>query len=186
VQLDADDAISYSCNSYVADVALRLSDSELVGALRRAGLDSLTGLAKSESAGHIDSPTNRAQLQLTALGERGIEVTPLELLAAYRKLALKRRMENFSPDEPVFDGLEHSITYGMAHAAYVDGMKVAGKTGTATGVNNARTHGLFVGYAPADKPDIGIVVYLQQGRGLDAAMVAQPVLAEYWQMKDTP
>jgi len=186
VQLGADDAISYSCNSYVADVALRLGDSELVGALRRAGLDSLTGLAKSESAGHIDPPTNREQLQLTALGERGIEVTPLELLAAYRKLALRRRTGNVSPDEPVFDGLEHSITYGMAHAAYVEGMKVAGKTGTATAANNPRTHGLFVGYAPADQPEIGIVVYLQQGRGLDAAMVAQPVLAEYWQMKDKP
>jgi peptidoglycan glycosyltransferase len=185
-QLDADDAISYSCNSYVAEVALRLDESELLEALRRAGLDSPTGLAKSESVGHIDRPANQEQLQLIALGERGIEITPLELLEAYRKLALRRRTGTISPYEPIFDGLEHSITYGMAHAAYVEGMKVAGKTGTATAVNNPRTHGLFVGFAPAVRPELAVVVYLKEGRGLDAAMLAQAVFAEYAKMTENP
>jgi cell division protein FtsI/penicillin-binding protein 2 len=90
-QLDADDAVAYSCSSYVAEVAMRLNGGELMEALRRAGLNSLTGLAKSESAGHMDHPTSQEQLQLTALGERGIEVTPLELLEAHRKLALRKR-----------------------------------------------------------------------------------------------
>src|SRR5256884_5301691 len=57
----------------------------LFRSLRRRGLDSLTGLLQSESTGHIERPTNQEQLQLMALGARGIEVTPLELLAAYRK-----------------------------------------------------------------------------------------------------
>ncbi len=185
-QLDADDAIAYSCNSYVAEVALRLNGSELVEALRRAGLDSLTGLVKSESAGHMDRPASQEQLQLMALGAQGIEVTPLELLEAYRKLALRKRTGSISPDEPVFEGLEHAVTYGTAHAAYVEGMKIAGKTGTASAVDNPRTHGVFVGYAPADQPEIALVVYVSQGRGLDAAMVAQSVLEAYWQMKKKP
>jgi len=185
-QLDADDAITYSCNAYVAWVALRLNGSELVEALRRAGLDSLSGLVKSETTGHIDRPASQEQLQLIALGARGIEVTPLELLAAYRKLALRKRTGRVSLDEPVFQGLEHAITYGTAHAAYVEGMKIAGKTGTAAAANSPRTHGVFVGYAPADQPEIAIVVYVPQGRGLDAAMVAQGVLEEYGQMKKKP
>ena len=84
-QLDTDDAIAYLCNSYIAEASLRMNGIALAEAL--AGLDSLTGLANNESAGHIDRPATQEQLQLLALGARGIDVTPLELLAAYRKLA---------------------------------------------------------------------------------------------------
>jgi cell division protein FtsI/penicillin-binding protein 2 len=185
-ELDADDAIAYSCNSYVAAVTLRLDEGELLGALRRAGLDSPTGLAKSESAGRIERPANQGQLQLTALGERGIEVTPLGLLEAYRKLALRKRAGSVAAGGAVFDGLEHAVAYGTAHGAFVEDMKVAGKTGTAAAANNPRTHGLFVGYAPAEQPEIAVVVYLKQGRGPDAAMVARAVFAEYAQMMKKP
>jgi cell division protein FtsI/penicillin-binding protein 2 len=182
-QLDADDAISYSCNSYVADVSLRMNADELVQTFKRAGLDSLTGLIKNELVGRIQSPISQEGVQLAALGERGIEVTPLELLEAFRKLALSRSAAGSSPDQAVFEGLEHAVAYGTAHAAYVDGMKVAGKTGTASSAGSTRTHGLFVGYAPADQPQIAIVVYLPQGRGFDAAALAQPVLAEFSQLR---
>jgi cell division protein FtsI/penicillin-binding protein 2 len=57
----------------------------------------------------------------------------------------------------------------MAHAAWVDGMNVAGKTGTA----------FFVGYAPAETPEIAVVVFLAQGRGLDAAAIVQPVFSGF-------
>lgn len=184
--LDADDAIAYSCNSYVAEVTLRLDEGELLGALRKAGLDSVTGLAKSESAGQIDRPANQAQLQFTALGERGIEVTPLELLKAYRTLALHKSEKDDETPTEIYQGLEHAVSYGTAHAANVDGMKVAGKTGTATTIAGSATNGLFVGYAPADHPEIAIVVYLSHSRGLDAAAVAQPVFAEYWRLKKKP
>jgi cell division protein FtsI/penicillin-binding protein 2 len=67
----------------------------------------------------------------------------------------------------------------MAHAAFVGGVKIAGKTGTAASANTPRTHGFFVGYAPADKPEIVMVVFLEQGRGMDAAAVAQAVFAAF-------
>jgi len=185
-ELDADDAIAYSCNSFVAEVTLRLDEGELLEALRKAGLDSPTGLTKSELAGQIERPANQAQIQLMALGERGIEVTPLALLEAYRKLALRKRAGTISAAGAVFDGMEHAVAYGTAHAAFVEGMKVAGKTGTAAAANNPRTHGLFVGYAPAERPEIAVVVYLKQGRGPDAAMVARAVFSEYAQMMKKP
>jgi len=83
----------------------------------------------------------------------------------------------------VFLGLEHAMTYGTAHAAAVDGMKIGGKTGTASAANSPRTHGIFVGYAPADHPEIARVVYVPQGRGLDAALEAHSVFEEYGQRK---
>ncbi len=206
VDLNAEEAIAYSCNSYFAEAATRLSGAELVQSLRRAGLDSASGLAKEEATGRIETPRDREMLQLEALGDRGIEVTTLELLGAYRKLALRKRngadaAGGASPaptdgrsgdaglnagdsrvlgvDAAVFAGLEESVAYGMAHATNVEGMKIAGKTGTAASRESARTHGFFVGYAPAEKPEIVVVVYLEQGHGVDAAGVAQAAFAEF-------
>jgi cell division protein FtsI/penicillin-binding protein 2 len=179
-ELNAEDAIAYSCNTYVATVAQRLSAPELVDVFRRAGLDSPTGVAENESVGHIAVPANQQELELEALGDRGIEVTPIRLLETYRQLALRKRTgANLGPDAPVFAGLEDSVAFGMAHAAFVSDMKIAGKTGTAASASTPRTHGFFVGYAPADKPEIVMVVFLEQGRGMDAAAVAQSVFAAF-------
>jgi cell division protein FtsI/penicillin-binding protein 2 len=178
-ELNAEDAIAYSCNSYFAQVSIRLSDVDLVEAFRRAGFNAPTGLVGNEAVGRIERPTDQVELQLEALGDRGIEVTPLELAEAYRKLALRKREGNIGVYGPVYEGLEQSVAYGMAHGASVGGMRIAGKTGTASSPRGARTHGFFVGYAPADKPEIVVVVLLKQGRGMDAAAVAQPVFAEY-------
>ena len=176
VNMNADEALAYSCNSYFAEMAPRLTAEELQAALRKAGLDAPSGLVKEQSVGRIEKAETREALQLQALGDRGIEVTALELLGAYRKLALQRASGN---DAVVFAGLEESVAYGMAHAANVSGMKVAGKTGTAASRTRTGTHGFFAGYAPAENPEIAIVVYLPQGRGMDAAAVARSVLAEF-------
>ncbi|MBN1872230.1 MAG: penicillin-binding protein 2 [Candidatus Omnitrophica bacterium] len=51
---------------------------------------------------------------------------------------------------------------GTAHRAYVGGVDVAGKTGTAqTGA--ASTHAWFAGFAPNDKPRIAIVIFVEHG-----------------------
>jgi cell division protein FtsI/penicillin-binding protein 2 len=178
-QLDATEAIAYSCNSYVAQVASRLSGTELVELFRRAGFDTPSGLVAREARGRVAVPANLEELQVEALGYRGIAVTPLELLEAYRKLALRIRHNDLGVDAPVFKGLEDSVSFGMAHAARVDGMNVAGKTGTSVARNSQQTHGFFVGYAPAEEPEIAVVVFLAQGRGLDAAVIAQPVLSAF-------
>jgi cell division protein FtsI/penicillin-binding protein 2 len=177
VDLDAEEAIAYSCNSYFAEAATRLSGAELVQALRRSGFDSPSGLVKEEASGRIEMPRDREMLQLEALGDRGIEVTPLELLGAYRKLALQKRIGPAGTDTAVFAGLEQSVTYGMAHAANVQGVRIAGKTGTAASRETARTHGFFAGYTPTESPEIVVVVYLEQGNGADAASVARALFA---------
>lgn len=178
-ELDAADAIAYSCNSYVSQVAKRLSNSELVELFQRAGFDSPTKLVAHEANGRITLQSGLEDLQLEALGNRGIEVTPLELLQAYRKLAIRKRDGAIGADTPVFLGLENSVAFGMARSAHVDGMTIAGKTGTAPARNARYSHGLFAGYAPAEKPEIALVVFLEQGRGADAAAAAQPALEAY-------
>jgi membrane carboxypeptidase/penicillin-binding protein len=179
-QLDATEAIAYSCNSYVAQAAVRFDADEVVQLYRRLGFDSVSGLADGEATGRIQRSSTREEMELEALGHWGVQVTPLELLEAYRKLALRvRRGEMADADAPVLAGLEGSVDFGMGHAAHVNGMKIAGKTGTSEAPGVPRTHGFFDGYAPAEKPEIAIMVYVERGRGSDAAAAAQPVLAAF-------
>jgi hypothetical protein len=66
-------------------VATRLTAGEFVLTLRRAGLDSHSGLAREESMSRVAQASSVADLQLQALGEWGVETTPVELLAAYQR-----------------------------------------------------------------------------------------------------
>ena len=181
--LDAPDAIAYSCNTYFSTVATRLDPMQLAEMYKRIGFSSPTGLAPGEIAGRISNAREAYQLQLQALGEWGIEVTPLELLAAYQNLARQKVKGDLGGTAPVFDGLERAVKYGVAHAAQPAGTTAAGKTGTASGVKTPQSHGFFVGYAPADKPQIVVLVYLEHARGMDAAAVAGLVFTTWWQYK---
>ena len=69
------------------------------------------------------------------------------------------------------------MAYGMGHqGAAAPAMKVAGKTGTAPAEEGAWTHAWFAGYAPAEEPEIVLVVFLEKGHGgSDAAAVARQV-----------
>lgn len=68
---------------------------------------------------------------------------------------------------------------GTAPAAQIEGYRVAGKTGTANRAVNGVYSGLtasFIGYAPADKPQIVVSVILQRPiRGSAGGVVAAPV-----------
>jgi len=178
----ATEALAYSCNSYFAAMTERITDSELVSTLQRMGFTSPTGWSKQEVTGAVTQSQTVEQRQLLALGERGIQITPLELLAAYRSLALGQRRGNHSWDL-IYRGLKDSTSYGMAHPAAPEGYEVAGKTGTANSTTSAFTHGWFAGYAPAEQPEIALVVYLESGRGSEAAAVARAVFTACAKMK---
>jgi len=173
-------ALAYSCNSYFAQMAALLTDAELNQSLMRAGLTAMTNLVDGEVAGVIRSPGGVEQRQLLALGEENIRITPLELLAAYRRLALMRKQPAASPAlQAVFDGLEGSATYGMGRLAQVSGLEVAGKTGTAS-AEGGWTYAWFAGYAPAKSPQVVLVIFLERGGGgLDAAPIAGEVLSAF-------
>jgi cell division protein FtsI/penicillin-binding protein 2 len=175
------EALAYSCNNYFAAASSRVPIDDLRQQFEESGLFSLTGLAPREATGHMSSGLTQEQVQLAALGEGEIVVTPLEMLQAYRKLAQARTSQADDKNyNLVFRGLEASVSYGMAHAAQTEGLAVAGKTGTAAAADSpAATHGWFVGYAPAGHPAIVLVVYLEHGRGIDAAVLAHDLFAAW-------
>lgn len=178
--LDPAAALAYSCNSYFTSVALRLTPAELHDSLVQDGFTSATTLAPNDVGGQVALAQSREQLQLQAIGEWGVKVTPLELARAYRQLSLLESSRDAKLD-PLFDGLRQSVAYGMAHMAQPDAsMKVAGKTGTAPADEGQWTHAWFAGYAPAENPEIVVVVFLERGHGgAEAAGIAREIFAAF-------
>ena len=161
VPLDPPTALAYSCNAYFAHLALELKPDGFAQSLRR--------IAKS-----VSIAATPAELQLQAIGEWGISMTPLELLTAYRRLALEFDNPALAP---VFAGLAGAVEYGSGQPAAIPGLRVAGKTGTGIG------HAWFAGFAQspgASKPEIVVVVFLEGGRGgTDAAPIAREIFATW-------
>ncbi len=86
---DAREALTWSCNSYFAAVARTLRPGELGRLLHPTGLLGATGLAREEAVAEFREPDSQEAEQLALLGVEGVRVTPLELAAAYRWLALE-------------------------------------------------------------------------------------------------
>ena len=174
---DAREALAWSCNSYFAQVAEALQPGELGQMLRRTGLLDATGLARDEARAEFREPRTLADEQLAVLGVKGVRVTPLEMAEAYRWLAREMAAHPESEAaEVVAAGLRDSTSFGMADEARVRGAPVAGKTGTAEDADSSRTHGWFVGLAPAGKPQVVVAVFVPAGRGADAAHLAGVLL----------
>ena len=69
---------------------------------------------------------------------------------------------------------------GEVWKARIQGIQVAGKTGTAQ--NSATDHAWFVGFAPADHPKIAVAVFVKNGGatgGDISAPVARQVIQAY-------
>jgi cell division protein FtsI/penicillin-binding protein 2 len=170
--------LTWSCNTYFAAAARTLRPGELGRLLRPTGLLGATGLETNEAVGEFREPDSADAEQLTLLGVEGVRVTPLELATAYRWLAMEMAAHPDSDAaQVVHDGLKDSASFGMAGQVSLGDVTVMGKTGTAEGVESSRTHGWFVGLAPAEKPKVVIAIFLPAGRGADAAHVAGEILA---------
>jgi penicillin-binding protein A len=176
-------ALAYSCNDIFATFGLRLTAEELRYAFTAAGFTSPAHLLPDEAAGFIRLAQSDEERQLQAVGEGDMKVTPLEMLAAYRALALRRNSQDAtSPEQIVFAGLEASAEYGMARLASAPGVKIAGKTGTPGSTEGAWTNAWFAGYAPVDHPRIVLVIFLERGEGPgDAAPLASQIFQAWSQ-----
>ena len=83
-------------------------------------------------------------------------------------------------DSVVLEGLKAVLEAGgTAGASAIEGLTLAGKTGTAQNTGGA-DHGWFVGFAPADHPKIVVAVLLEFGlHGSRAAHIASAIIGHY-------
>ena len=73
-------------------------------------------------------------------------------------------------------------SYGTANLLADLPITVAGKTGSAQISNNTKTNAFFVGYAPADDPEIAILILVENARegSVNTLPIAKDVLRWYY------
>ncbi len=78
-------------------------------------------------------------------------------------------------------GMVSVMESGTGRGAHIPGVVWAGKTGSSEHRRGTRTHGWFIGYAPADNPRIAIAVIVEAAGhgGSVAAPIARDVVAAY-------
>lgn len=115
----------------------------------------------------------------TALATDGAAARP----EVVRGQSERTRMFNITPEQlkQLQDAMAGVITRGTARASQLEGIAIAGKTGTAQNAQDAvRDHAWFAGYAPAEDPKIVIVLLLEfGGSGSRAARMASRVFEHY-------
>jgi penicillin-binding protein A len=205
-------ALANSCNYFFTAVSLRLTSAELAHWYAVFGFGSAAEVRGwGSNAGEVRVPEEAAGKARAALGEETVTVTPAQLLLAYSAIATRGPVfELWQGDEHgrtagarrssgilrqvrlqagTFDairlGLEESVRSGMGHPAAVEGLRIAGKTGTATALDGSgATQAWFVGYAPADAPEIAVVVFVNRGTGRGtAAPLAGQIFRHYFESK---
>jgi peptidoglycan glycosyltransferase len=70
--------------------------------------------------------------------------------------------------------MQHVVEEGTGTAARLQGISVAGKTGTAEIPGTSENQVWFIGYAPADKPRLAVAVTIERTQG-EGGTVAAPI-----------
>lgn len=187
------EVVENSCNPGFVEMGRRLGGEKLDRYIRDFGFGESTGSGiAGESPGILFSeeafgPVEQAT---TAFGQ-GISVTPIQQVQAVAAAVnggtlyqpyivdqiinangkvtqqfepvMKRKVIEEEASAQVRKALESVVANGSGRGAYVDGLRVAGKTGTAQkAVDGAYKEGeyivSFIGFAPADDPELLVYV----------------------------
>ncbi|MFQ5794039.1 MAG: penicillin-binding protein 2 [Candidatus Bipolaricaulia bacterium] len=151
---------------------------------------------------------------LLSIGQGYITVTPLQLLNAfnvianggtlYRPRIVKeitddqgRIIRRFEPQlkhhidvsaetlDIIQQGLRAVVSRGTAKEINIPELPIAGKTGSAEVAMDENANAWFVGYAPADDPQVSVLVLVEAGQygGQAAAPIAQQLLATVFNLQ---
>lgn len=200
--LDMTGLLARSSNIGAAKLALDIGHERLYQTLTQVGFDSKTGIGLGGESPGVMPPIDRwgpVETANIAFGQ-GIAVTPLQLATAFCVLAnggvyQQPRILNNAPENEgtrVFNRdiathLRHMLeaatgSDGTGRLAVPDGYRIAGKTGTAQkpnkrgGYSKDRYMAVFAGFAPADNPELVIVVVIDEPKGsIYGGQVAAPV-----------
>lgn len=213
------EVVENSCNPGFVEIGQRLGPEKLNKYIRDFGFGQSTGSGiAGEARGILFSEKNFGPVEqaTTAFGQ-GISVTPIQQVQAvaaainggylYRPYIVKeitddkgKILQSFSPDmqrrvisaqtsEQVRKALESVVANGSGGKAFVDGLRVGGKTGTAQKVVDGHYKDgdyivSFVGFAPADDPELLVYVAIDSPKnsvqfgGVIAAPIVGRIMEE--------
>jgi cell division protein FtsI/penicillin-binding protein 2 len=197
-------ALANSCNYFFSELSTRLPASVLAHWYAVFGFGSANAAGEDTPPGQVRVGNEAREKALAALGEQSVTATPAQVLLAYSAIATRgkvfrlikpgqRQPPSLARVIPLrkntvvvlAEALRECVQNGLCHGAAVQGVSVAGKTGTAAALDGSgRTHAWFVGYAPADSPEVAVVIFLKRGTGAgNAAPLAGQILGHYFAQK---
>ncbi|MDQ0261613.1 penicillin-binding protein 2 [Sinomonas atrocyanea] len=189
-------ALEQSCNTPFASIALDLGQDAIgkQAAAFGYGQDAGDQLHLDYSPGVWPQKLNQAQLAQSAIGQFDVKASPLQIALVTSAIAnggvqMKPSLvksitgsdlrvvsepkpevlrTSTTPDiaRQITEWMTDVVSQGIAGAAAVPGVKVAGKTGTAElGVTDSKGQMLnnswFTGFAPADNPQVQVTVVME-------------------------
>jgi penicillin-binding protein A len=205
------DALTISCNTAFAQLGIDLGEERVREMAEAFGMDGETfDIPLRVQGSSIGDVEDDAALAQTSIGQRDVRMTPLQaaLVAAtvandgvQMKPYLVDQLQ--APDLTVIDSTQPEewreavsvdvanqltemmvsvVDNGSGRAARIQGVKVAGKTGTAQVSEDVADHTWFMGFAPADEPEIAVAVFVANGGGTGgerSAPIARQVIQAY-------
>jgi penicillin-binding protein 2 len=207
-------AIAKSCDVYFYQLGLKLGLARLVAGGVSLGMQSKAGIdLPDEKRGRFPESTeyfnrkygrnwSQSIVLSMAIGQGDNSQTILNMAKFYTALATdgtaaKPEIVRGKPErtqimkltddqmEQVRAALVGVVEGGTASRSAIQGVKLAGKTGTAqSGTLDAQgkelNHAWFVGFAPANDPKIVVAVMIEfGGHGTRAAAIASAIIAKY-------
>ncbi|HLH04458.1 MAG TPA: penicillin-binding protein 2 [Bryobacteraceae bacterium] len=218
-------AIAQSCDVYFYNVGNRLGIDRIAHYADIAGIGRRTGIdLPNETQGTMPSTKWKMRVARqkwyagetisVAIGQGAVTVSPLQIVAAlgglgergrwyqphlvYGEHAKLLRQGNFKPEnlEQVISGMYGVVNEGgTGRAAYIPGIKISGKTGTAQLAATERTKGAkkgnalannawFVAFAPTEKPEIAVVALFENAEeSYNAVPIVRDVIKAYFDKK---
>lgn len=194
-QVSLAEALRISCNTAFAELGVTLGEDTLREQSARFGFDDpdLTvplPVTRSVFPTDLDAPA----LAQTAIGQRDVQASPLQMAMVASAIANDGRLMTpylvdtvRAPDLTVVSQTEPQeysravsaatadqltqmmigvVDSGTGRSARIDGVQVAGKTGTAQTLEGQPPHAWFTAFAPADAPRVAVAVIVENGGSL--------------------
>ncbi|MBD8011759.1 penicillin-binding transpeptidase domain-containing protein [Microbacterium sp. NPDC077391] len=185
-------ALKLSCNIPMAELAVELGDKRIREMAEKFGFNTDLEIPLAVTPSSYPSGLSDDATALTGFGQGKVTATPLTIAMVAAGLAndgtvMKPRMvdavigDDFAvhtqfDDEVLAEALDpeaadaltavlvEGVASGAATGARIDGVDVAGKTGTAE--NGGKPYTLwFTGFAPAEDPQVAVAVVVEDGGG---------------------
>lgn len=165
-QITMEEALAVSCNVVFGKLGVDVGPESLISVFNAMGIGAKGG--RLPDAGRVDN----VMKSRIAVGQ-GVLATPDEIAHAYMIIAShgvnprtgKAVVSSSAADAVALALRQAASKAGTGRRATVEGLVVAGKTGTAQRCVNGKYvrlfNATFAGFAPADKPDFVIVVTYQ-------------------------